>query len=536
MKLAPLLLVLVSVTQAAAGTSQPVLLDFHADWCGPCRQMRPAVQKLADKGYPIKSIDVDRSPEMAEKYGIGPIPTFVVVDADGREIDRVSGAQPASQLAQFYIKAKDKAKASARSRGDDEDEAAAPAEDDPDAKAPSDDEPQAKPENERLAPKPHVNPKPWETVVRIKVHANGSIGYGSGTIIYSSPEESLVLTCAHIFKLDGSRQAPPNKFPRKITIDLFDGRPQGREKQVHPIETVAGEAVDYDFKLDVGLIRIRPGRRLPASRVVPPHWEPLQRMGMTSVGCSEGADATTWRTQIVDPKMRGLSGNTAYEAIECMKAPKQGRSGGGLYTDNGYIAGVCNFAEPRGDRGLYATPNSIYSILDRNKLAGLYASPSIGSGSTLMADRGGKSPMSIARGQSPDHEEPVRAATKEGDVTIPDPEIVLGIKAPLQSGRNSRVQAASSTGDRRLAWHPRGGAPTPKLASIETIEPTDIGMDSATDNDHFPPPDWDRDDDERDSKASLNTEDVAPQTEVRKPVAGKPSGWRPSRSSSVGAR
>ena len=51
-----------------------------------------------------------------------------------------------------------------------------------------------------------TNPKPWETVVRIRVISPRSTGFGSGTIIHSTPEESLILTCAHIFKLDG-RQA-----------------------------------------------------------------------------------------------------------------------------------------------------------------------------------------------------------------------------------------------------------------------------------------------------------------------------------------
>jgi thiol-disulfide isomerase/thioredoxin len=490
--------------------------------------MRPVVDKLVAKGYPVKSIDVDRSPELAEKYGIGPIPTFVVVDADGREIDRVSGAQPATQLADFYVKARDKARAAAGDPDEDQDDAGAAEE-------------AAEPDDERAGPPPFKNPKPWETVVRIKVHANGSIGYGSGTIIYSNPRESLILTCAHIFKLEGQRQATPDKFPRKITIDLFDGRPRklrGDEWQVHPVDTVAGEAVDYDFKLDVGLIRIRPGRRLPSSRVVPAHWEPRQRMGMWTVGCSEGRDATAWRTVILNPNMRGLSGNEAYEAIECEEAPKQGRSGGGLYSDNGYVVGVCNFAEPRGNRGLYATPTSIYSILDRNKLAALYAPPSVGS--TLMADRGGSGngPSTIARGQSPDHEEPVRPAAKRGDVMLPAPEIVVGLKRPLEPGRTGRLQAASSNGDRRMAWHPRGGgAPAPKLASIETIEPTDIGMDAATDNDHFPPVGWDRDadadeGDAPDSRPGFNAEDVSPQTSSRKPVAKGAPGWRPARTSS----
>src|SRR5262249_3664028 len=160
---------------------------------------------------------------------------------------------------------------------------------------------------------------------------------------------SLILTCAHIFKMDGQRQTTPERFPRKVMIDLFDGKLHGQKPaQVHYVESMEGKVVDYDFGLDVGLIQIQPGRRLPAARVVPPHWEPQRRMHMYTVGCSEGQDATAWDTMILNPEMRGLSGNAAYRAIECRFAPKQGRSGGGLYTDNGYLAGVCNFAEPRG--------------------------------------------------------------------------------------------------------------------------------------------------------------------------------------------
>ena len=53
---------------------------------------------------------------------------------------------------------------------------------------------------------------------------------------------------------------------------------------------------------------------------------------MLTLGCSEGQDATAWHTVIVNPRMQGLGGNPTYEAIECVTAPKQGRSGGGLFT------------------------------------------------------------------------------------------------------------------------------------------------------------------------------------------------------------
>ncbi len=146
------------------------------------------------------------------------------------------------------------------------------------------------------------------------------------------------------------------------------------------------------------MIRIRPGRRLPACRVVPAHWEPQSRMRVLTVGCSEGHDATAWFTVINRPRIQNfLSGNASYEAIECDVAPKQGRSGGGLFTTDGYIAGVCNFAEPQGNHGLYATPRSIYSLLNRNNLMAALRLRSRSGSATLVAarDREVRSPVRV---------------------------------------------------------------------------------------------------------------------------------------------
>jgi hypothetical protein len=167
----------------------------------------------------------------------------------------------------------------------------------------------------------------------------------------------------------------PGRFPHPITVDLFDGRPKHNSWPPHVsyIESFAGKAIDFDFTRDVGLIRIQPGRRLPASKVVPSRWEPRVGMKMLTIGCSEGQDATAWYTRIINPRMKAfLQGQPDYEAIECESAPKQGRTGGGLFTTEGYLAGICNLAEPQSDHGLYATPASIYRLLDRNNMAFLY--------------------------------------------------------------------------------------------------------------------------------------------------------------------
>ncbi len=218
--------------------------------------------------------------------------------------------------------------------------------------------------------------KPWETVVRIKILHDKSTGFGSGTIILSTPAESLILTSAHQFKSD--KEVTPREIPNRIKVDLFDGKLQSSSPaQVHYLETLDGEVVDCDFERDISLVRVRPGRRLPASRVVPRRWVPHLRMKMLTLGCSEGQDATAWNTLITNTRFRGLAGNPAYEAIECQTAPKQGRMGGGLFTGDGYLAGVCNFSEPKGDHGLYAVPDSIYRFLDRNSLTFLYAAPMV---------------------------------------------------------------------------------------------------------------------------------------------------------------
>jgi len=81
-------------------TSLPILVDFYADWCGPCRMMAPAVDELArtSTGHAlVAKLDTDASQKVASRYQIRGIPT-VIVFRNGREARRQSGVMPLAAL------------------------------------------------------------------------------------------------------------------------------------------------------------------------------------------------------------------------------------------------------------------------------------------------------------------------------------------------------------------------------------------------------------------------------------------------------
>ena len=85
--------------ESVKNSEKTVLLDFYADWCGPCRMVSPIVDEIAEEraDLTVGKINVDDSPELATEFGVASIPTLVVMKG-GRVVHQSAGARPKAQI------------------------------------------------------------------------------------------------------------------------------------------------------------------------------------------------------------------------------------------------------------------------------------------------------------------------------------------------------------------------------------------------------------------------------------------------------
>ncbi len=363
------------------GGGETVLLDFYSDTCPPCRAMDPVVRQLAAKGYPIQKINVQNEPGIASRFGVRGIPCFVML-VDGREADRVVGATSGGRLEQMLALARP-------SRG-----AAPPPPASPQVQssgtwvAGGDPRPgsvsiPAEMSNATFAATPPASQAQGgappaavaqgmqESVpsngqdqgrfeadliaftVRLRIEDAGGNSCGSGTIVDMRGDEALVLTCGHLFR--------DSQGKGRIEVDFFG--PSAAER-------IPGELVHFDLEKDLALLKIRVHGPVRTARIAPPGYRIAKGARVVNVGCNNG-DPPTIRYAHVTALDKFLGPSN----VEVSGLPVQGRSGGGLFTADGLVIGVCNAAVPTDNEGLYAALASIHAELDQAELPFVYRQP-----------------------------------------------------------------------------------------------------------------------------------------------------------------
>uniref|UniRef100_A0A7C2NVV6 Thioredoxin domain-containing protein n=1 Tax=Schlesneria paludicola TaxID=360056 RepID=A0A7C2NVV6_9PLAN len=513
-----------------------VLLDFTATWCGPCQKMSPIVSRLEQQGYPIRKVDVDKERDLAERFGIKTIPTFVLV-VGGREVMRQSGGDTSeAQLRRMLLQIpewqrelarRDAKPAETKVAANVEEVATTPSPFAVDLGEPA---PAEKPkpkftlpllgglarssstpksdvprtgEFEARGQSPDADPKSQPATsntaavhARLRVKDQGGTNFGSGTVIDSRIGRTLILTCGHLF-----RDLKPGAM---VEVDIFDSA-------MKP-ETLNGQIVDFDLAADVGLVAIPTRTALPAAKIASLNRALQAGERVSSIGCSGGDLPSREALQIT-----ALNKYDGPDNVECTGVPIRGRSGGGLFRGEELI-GVCIAADPREQRGLYCGLKPIYELIERAGFAQLLpvGRPEVVPTSPPTAVAAAKeaeatplaavpaavppSPQPVAPGFEPISTEPASTtAVPSADALAdalhqsPDAEIICIVR-PKNSSAPSRVVIVNQPSPKLLSYlldgaNPIASAPAPAPTTerkAEALIPTS-GSTSASANREFTP-------------------------------------------------
>ncbi len=401
-----------------------VLLDFYNDACGPCRSMMPYVSQLVQKGYRISKVNTDQFPDWAQRFNITKIPCFVVI-VDGKEVARHTGTTTRQNLESMIVSAGgspvmthpepansgrevlvQQQSAPSAWRGREQNVAVLDIMEGRYTFSPTF---EASTANQAIASNVGNLPEgakgaesggfagnaesaasgrfvrtaeETQTVadalrsggsagsealdssalaqhalastVRIYVHnQNGQEGTGSGTLVDCRSGHALILTCGHLFR--------EYKSGDTITVNVFTSA---------GMRTIPAKYVSHDLERDLGLLSITIQEPVETAPVVASDFRLFNGMSICTSGCSKGANPTVQKGVITAQNRYIGSPN-----IETSALPVEGRSGGGMFTADGRLLGVCMAADPEYQEGMFSSYEAIHAYFASLKMQDFVLSP-----------------------------------------------------------------------------------------------------------------------------------------------------------------
>ena len=420
----------------AQANQSPILYFFTNDGCAPCLSVKPVIDRLTANGYPIKTLKAAEHAQFAQQLGVDRTPTVVLI-AGNRIVGRHAGLIDGATLEQWFAKVGVSAQpafnriATEENRNDVIRRSVTPRDTSPDYAANP-----ARIGSKIIIPRQVTNQDPahplalefnsptmlrgtarprsaaerraMKATVRLKVDDDEGTSYATGTVIHTHGNESLVMTCGHVFR--------DSKGQGVITAE-YDFYDQPR--------TASGRLVDYDAQAkDIALVVIRTDEPLPAVPLAEKRSPIRTGVSVFSIGCDHGEDPTIRHSQIKN--RAAYDGALKYDIFG---RPVDGRSGGGLFTESGELIGVCNAAAVEVDEGIYSALDTLYwqlattgleHLFDDNKRR-LAATPTPeipdGSASILRGPPVGNRLAEVGRGNQPFAEQLSQERTRQARTT-----------------------------------------------------------------------------------------------------------------------